>query len=125
MKLRKFGSVLLISILLVGTIGCTAKGEQQSNAATEPNASVEKDGTEEEAAQADQIEMIANDEKIIEMLKSSGVIKENATAEEIKEAVKDYLQKKAEQNKMREKSDKKNIEELKKEIQKDLQVEGS
>lgn len=125
MKLRNVGLVLLGSILLVGIMGCTANDEKQSNAATEPKANVEKDRTDEKDVRSNQVEMIANDEKIIEMLKSSGVIKENATPEEIKEAVEDYLETKAEQNKMREKLDKKKIEELKKEIQKDLQEEGS
>lgn len=112
MKQRSMGFVLLASIILMGMVGCAASEEQQSNA--------EKDGTIEEEVRSDQVKMIANDEKIIEMLKSSGAIKENATPEEIEEAVNNYLQKKVEQNKMTEKSDKKTIEQLKKEIQKDL-----
>ncbi|TKD72154.1 hypothetical protein [Pseudalkalibacillus hwajinpoensis] len=125
MKLRNVGLVLLGSILLVGIMGCTANDEKQSNGATEPKANVEKDRTDEKDVRSNLVEMIANDEKIIGMLKSSGVIKENATQEEIREAVEDYLQTKAEQNQMREKLNKKKIEELKKEIQKDLQEEGS
>ncbi|WP_394173078.1 hypothetical protein [Guptibacillus hwajinpoensis] len=120
MKLRSMGFVLL-SILLMGMMGCAGNEEQQPNASSISNAT--KDGTVEEEMRSDQVKMIANDEKIIEMLKSSGAIKENATSEEIEEAVNNYLRKKAEQNKMNEKS--KTIEELKKEIQKELGEEGS
>ncbi|MDP4552861.1 hypothetical protein Q9251_18440 [Alkalihalobacillus macyae] len=123
MKLRSMGFVLLVSILFMGMMGCAGNEEQQLNASSISNAT--KDGTVEEEMRSTQVKMIANDEKIIEMLKSSGVIKENATSEEIEEAVNNYLQKKAEQNKMNEKSDKKTIEELKKEIQKELGEEGS
>ena len=38
--------------------------------------------------------MIANDEKIIEMLKASGELKDNATAAEIEKALQDYLRSK-------------------------------
>ncbi len=117
------GFILFVSILLIGIMGCVANEEQQPNASSVSNA--EKDGTVEEEMRSDQVKMIANDEKIIEMLKSSGAIKENATSEEIDEAVNNYLQKKAKQNKINEKSDKKTIEELKKEIQKELGEKGS
>ncbi|MCA1010342.1 hypothetical protein [Halobacillus halophilus] len=38
--------------------------------------------------------MIANDEKIIEKLKASGELKDNATAAEIEKALQDYLRRK-------------------------------
>lgn len=122
MKLRNAGVVLFGSIFLIGMLGCAAE-EQQPNASSVSNA--ENDEKVEEEVRSDQVKMMANDEKMIEMLKSSGVIGENATPQEIEEAVDNYLQKIAEQNKMNEKSEKKKIDELKKEIQKELNGQES
>lgn len=62
--------------------------------------------------------MIANDEKIIEMLKKKGEIPEDATSEEINNALQKYLQDKNPGNLQDEKEKKKYINDLKEKIQK-------
>jgi bacillopeptidase F (M6 metalloprotease family) len=64
--------------------------------------------------------MMANDEKIIEMLKKKGEIPENATPEEINKALQNYLKKKAPEpgSLQDEKAKKKYINHLKEQIQK-------
>jgi bacillopeptidase F (M6 metalloprotease family) len=66
------------------------------------------------------VNMIANDEKIIEMLKKKGEIPKNATPEEINQALQNYLKNKApEPGSLQDEKAKKNyINHLKEQIQK-------
>ena len=114
MKLVKTLFILLVAALLTG---CgSIEGNGSSNASSQNS-----EQTSPEAAESDfstQIKIMANDEKIIEMLKESGEIPENASAVEIQEVLEEYLKKKAKS--ADDQSSEKYIEELKKEIQKDL-----
>ncbi|WP_226658813.1 hypothetical protein [Pseudalkalibacillus hwajinpoensis] len=112
MKLEKLLFILLVTLLLGGC----GNSEEKVDSSTK--------NKEQETSEADlsrQVEMIANDEKIIEMLKESGDIPENASPTEIQEALEDYLKKKKNDVKAKQKSSEKYIDELKKQIEKDLQ----
>lgn len=110
-------SFLLISISSI-LVSCSSQ--------TEPKNSVtESSKKEEEAAHSSDSEvnnevstMIANDEKIIDMLKKKGEIPEDATPEEINQALQKYLQNKNPGNLQNEKEKKKYINDLKEKIQK-------
>jgi bacillopeptidase F (M6 metalloprotease family) len=65
------------------------------------------------------VNMIANDEKIIEMLKKKGEIPEDASQEEIAKALQKYLKEKAPGSLKDEKEKIKYINELKEKIQKE------
>ena len=130
MIMGKNSSMLICCILALSLTGCA--GELQSNSANnELDTNIEENTVEEtvsESTMSDnmstEVNVLANDEKIIEMLKSSGKIAEDASPEEIQQALKEYLKGKAEDNKGKEKSSKKYIEELKKQIEKDLSQEN-
>ncbi|WNB92854.1 hypothetical protein [Bacillus sp. NEB1478] len=71
--------------------------------------------------ESEAVNIIANDDRIIEMLKKNGEIPENATPEEIQEALQKYLKKKAPGpgTLQDEKAKQKYINELKEKIQKE------
>ncbi|MGB8001275.1 MAG: hypothetical protein WCF60_14440 [Anaerobacillus sp.] len=69
------------------------------------------------------LDVIANDEKIIEMLKKTGVISEDASQQEIEKALQKYLQDKNSHQLTNEKEKKKYIDEIKKKIQEGTPVE--
>ncbi|WP_273834352.1 hypothetical protein [Guptibacillus sedimenti] len=121
MKREKILFVLLVAALLAGCGSLEEKGANSSSQNSEQT-SVETDA---ETPLSAQIDMIANDEKIIEMLKESGEIPENASAAEIQEVLEEYLKKKAKSAEINDKSSEKYIEDLKKEIQKDLHRENN
>ncbi|MFK3959846.1 hypothetical protein [Guptibacillus hwajinpoensis] len=121
----KLLSILLGTLILAGLAGC---GENEANIIN----TAKDDGSVETTAPAtseddfsQQVRMIANDEKIIEMLKSTGVIKEDATPDEIQKALEEYLKKKAKGIDQDAKSSEKYIEDLKKQIQQDFEKEDS
>ncbi|QHA91295.1 hypothetical protein [Bacillus sp. N1-1] len=120
MRLEKILFILLVTALLTGC-GSMEENESNSSSQNSEQTSVETDAETDLSAQ---IEMIANDEKIIEMLKESGEIPENASAAEIQEVLEEYLKKKAKSTEVDDKSSEKYIEDLKKQIQKDLQKEN-
>jgi bacillopeptidase F (M6 metalloprotease family) len=68
--------------------------------------------------QTEAINMIANDEKIIEMLKKTGAIPKDASQEEISKALQKYLKHKAPGSLKNEKEKLNYINKLKEEIQK-------
>ncbi|TMU83969.1 hypothetical protein FGG79_17645 [Bacillus sp. BHET2] len=106
--------LLLVPILLSGCAG----GEQPVKD--------EQDSTEvdsEAPATETNLDVIANDEKIIEMLKKTGVISEDASQEEIEKALQKYLQDKNSHQLTNEKEKKKYIDEIKKKIQEGTPVE--
>lgn len=117
--------ILVGTFLLVGIAGCGNNEAQTVN--TSKNDVGEETGppvtSEDDFSQ--EARMMANDEKLIEMLKSTGVIKENATPGEIQKALVEYLKEKAEGVDQGAKSSEKYIEDLKKQIQQDLEKEGS
>ena len=120
MKLEKILFILLLAALLSG---CGSMEEKGSNSSSQ-NSEETSGEAEAETGFSAQVEMIANDEKIIEMLKASGEIPENASAIEIQEALEEYLKKKAINVEVDQKSSEKYIEDIKKQIQKDLQKEN-
>jgi bacillopeptidase F (M6 metalloprotease family) len=102
---------LLVSLLLSGCAVDEGKNDQDS---TEVNSDVPEDETDQPA---NKIDVLANDEKIIEMLKKTGVISEDASHEEIEKALQKYLQDKNSDQLTNEKEKKKYIDEIKKKIQ--------
>jgi bacillopeptidase F (M6 metalloprotease family) len=120
MKLEEILFILLVAALLTG---CGSMEEKGSNSSSQ-NSEQTSGEAEAESDFSTQIEMIANDEKIIEMLKDSGEIPDNASTTEIQKALEDYLKKKAINAEVDQKSSEKYIEDLKKQIQKDLQKEN-
>ena len=130
MILEKILPMLLGTIVAMSLSGCA--GEQNTNATvTEMDSTLEEETVKENAPASttndpvsEEVNVLANDEKIIEMLKKSGVIAEDASPEEINQALEKYLKGKAEDNRLKEKSSEKYIEDLKKQIQKDLSKEN-
>ncbi|MGA9287174.1 MAG: hypothetical protein WBV93_02395 [Anaerobacillus sp.] len=130
MILEKILPMLLGTIVAMSLSGCAA--EQNTNATvTEMDSTLEEEKVKENAPASttndpvsEEVNVLANDEKIIEMLKKSGVIAEDASPEEINQALEKYLKGKAEDNQLKEKSSEKYIEDLKKQIQKDLSKEN-
>ncbi|QHE63494.1 hypothetical protein FHE72_22740 [Rossellomorea vietnamensis] len=102
---------LLVPVLLNGCASEEPKKEQDS---TEVNSDVPAAETDQPASKMD---VLANDEKIIEMLKKTGVIAEDASHEEIEKALQKYLQDKNNDQLTNEKEKKKYIDEIKKKIQ--------
>ncbi|WRP06495.1 hypothetical protein U9J35_22020 [Rossellomorea aquimaris] len=94
--------------------GCTADDQKNDQDSTEVNSDVPDSETEQPA---NKIDVLANDEKIIEMLKKTGVIPEDASHEEIEKALQKYLQDKNKDQLKNEKEKKKYIDEIKKKIQ--------
>ncbi|MCA0989667.1 hypothetical protein [Pseudalkalibacillus hwajinpoensis] len=119
MKLVKTLFILLVAALLTG---CGNMVEKGANSLSQNSEQTSRE-TEAESDFSPQIKIIANDEKIIEMLKESGEIPKNASAAEIQEVLEEYLKKKAKSAEIDDKSSEKYIEDLKKEIQKDLHGE--
>ncbi|MDR7072999.1 hypothetical protein [Fictibacillus barbaricus] len=109
--------LLILLALTVTSAGCSAdKAEKKETIHHEKQKSDSKKTQESEA-----VTIIANDERIIEMLKKNGEIPEDATPEEIQAALKKYLQKKAPEpgTLQDEKAKQKYINELKEKIQKE------
>ncbi|MBY6036808.1 hypothetical protein KUV80_09090 [Fictibacillus nanhaiensis] len=101
-------TLLVVPILFIGLSACSFMEDTNQ----------ENMDTDQTKSQSEVIRMIANDEKIIEMLKKSGEIPEGASQEEINKALQKYLQKKAPGNFQDEKEKLKYINELKENIQK-------
>lgn len=106
----------MVAFLLVAGLlnGCAADDQKNDQDSTEVNSDVPAGETDQ---QANKIDVLANDEKIIEMLKKTGVISEDASHEEIEKALQKYLQDKNSDQLNNEKEKKKYIEEIKKKIQ--------
>ena len=124
MKLQTMLFILLITAFLSGCGNVEEKGSNSASQNSDNHTSEEM--SEETDAENDfpaQVEMIANDEKIIEMLKESGEIPKDASGTEIQEALEEYLKKKAKS--ADDQSSEKYIEDLKKQIQKDLHRENN
>ncbi|MCM3718230.1 hypothetical protein [Fictibacillus phosphorivorans] len=102
---------LTLFFLVLFTVSFTACSNSESSKKNQP---VEKKPTTEA------VQMIANDEKIIEMLKKKGEIPEDASPEDIKTALEKYLKNKAPgPGSLQDEKEKKNyINKLKEEIQK-------
>ncbi|MFE1243210.1 hypothetical protein ACFW35_03675 [Fictibacillus sp. NPDC058756] len=100
---------LLVAVLL--TVAITACSNTKDSKSEQP---VDKEPTNEA------VNMIANDEKIIEMLKKKGEIPEDASQEEITKALQKYLKNKAPgPGTLKDEKEKQNyINKLKEEIQK-------
>ncbi|MFC0236279.1 hypothetical protein [Fictibacillus phosphorivorans] len=124
--MKKFVRVFLTVFTLILLMSCSSqendnllgkntKESEEKKAETDP-----KDSSDSKSAEQNEVtSMIANDERIIQMLKDKGEIPENATTEEINNALQKYLQQKNPGNLEDEKAKKKYIEELKQSIQKD------
>ncbi len=95
MLLGKILPTLLGCIVALSLTGCT--GEQYSNSANnELDTNIEENTAEKSVSESTmsdnmstEVNVLANDEKIIEMLKSSGKIAEDASPEEIQQALKE------------------------------------
>ncbi|MGG1684374.1 hypothetical protein [Pseudalkalibacillus sp. NRS-1564] len=117
--------ILLGTLLFVGLAGC---GNNEAQTVNTSKDDVGEETTAPATSEGDfsqEARMMANDEKLIEMLMSTGVIKENATPSEIQKALEEYLKEKAEGIDQGAKPSEKYIEDLKKQIQQDLEKEGS
>jgi bacillopeptidase F (M6 metalloprotease family) len=121
--MKKFVRVFLTVFTLIFLMSCSTqendklpgKKESEEKAESDP-----KDFSDSKSAEQNEVTaMIANDERIIQMLKDKGEIPENATTEEINNALQKYLQQKKPGNLEDEKAKKKYIEELKQKIQKE------
>ncbi|MBH0157049.1 hypothetical protein IHV10_11775 [Fictibacillus sp. 5RED26] len=124
--MKKFVRVFLTVFTLILLMSCSSqendnlpgkntKESEEKKAETDP-----KDSSDSKSAEQNEVTaMIANDERIIQMLKDKGEIPENATTEEINNALQKYLQQKKPGNLEDEKAKKKYIEELKQSIQKE------
>ena len=108
----KWVFAFLLGGLLLG--GCAADDGKKDQDSTEVNSDVPAAETDQPASKVD---VLANDEKIIEMLKKTGVIAEDASHEEIEKALQKYLQDKNSDQLTNEKEKKKYIDEIKKKIQ--------
>ncbi|WP_406686033.1 hypothetical protein [Rossellomorea vietnamensis] len=108
----KWMFAFLLAGLLLG--GCAADDGKKDQDSTEVNSDVPAAETDQPASKMD---VLANDEKIIEMLKKTGVIAEDASHEEIEKALQKYLQDKNNDQLTNEKEKKKYIDEIKKKIQ--------
>jgi bacillopeptidase F (M6 metalloprotease family) len=102
---RKWMKVIKISLFIIGITACS--NNEDSNIKKPENIN----------SQSEAVKMIANDEKIIEMLKKSGEIPENASQEEISGALQKYLKDRAPGSLKDEKAKQNYINELKKKIQ--------
>ena len=106
----------MFAFLLVGLLlsGCAADDGKNDQDSTEVNSDAPAAETEQPA---NKVDVLANDEKIIEMLKKTGVISEDASHEEIEKALQKYLQDKNSDQLTNEKEKQKYIDEIKKKIQ--------
>ncbi|MBH0169546.1 MAG: hypothetical protein ACQET8_07135 [Bacillota bacterium] len=121
--MKKFVRVFLTVSTLIFLMSCSTQendnlpGKKESEEKAESD---QKDSSDSKSAEQNEVTaMIANDEKIIQMLKNKGEIPEDATTEEINNALQKYLQQKKPGNLEDEKAKKKYIEELKQKIQKE------
>jgi bacillopeptidase F (M6 metalloprotease family) len=103
---------LVVGLLLNGCSPDAQKNEQDDS--TEVNSDVPAAEMDQPASK---IDVLANDEKIIEMLIKTGVISEDASHEEIEKALQKYLKDKNKDQLTNEKEKKKYIDEIKKKIQ--------
>ncbi|MGM0853777.1 MAG: hypothetical protein ACQEWI_14415 [Bacillota bacterium] len=113
-------SFLLVPILLSGC-GTDDQPVQEEQDSSEVNSDLPSPNTNQPA---DKLDVLANDDKIIEMLKKTGVISEDASPEEIEKALQKYLKDKNSNQLINEKEKKKYIEEMKKKIQEGNSSEG-
>jgi bacillopeptidase F (M6 metalloprotease family) len=114
-------SFLLVPILLSGCGGTDDQPVQEEKESSEVNSDLPSPDTNQTA---DKLDVLANDEKIIEMLKKTGVISEDASPGEIEKALQKYLKDKNSNQLINEKEKKKYIEEIKKKIQEGNPSEG-
>lgn len=121
--MKKFVRVFLTVFALIFLMSCSTQekdklpGKEKSEEKAESDP---KDSSDSNSAEQNEVTtMIANDERIIQMLKDKGEIPENATTEEINSALQKYLQQKKPGNLEDDKAKKKYIEELKQKIQKE------
>lgn len=112
---------LLVPLLLSG---CGVNDQPVDNDQDSYEVNSDVPTTETNQPSSNKIDVIANDEKIIEMLKKTGVISENASHQEIEKALQKYLQDKNSDQLTNEKEKKKYIDEIKKKIQEDTPLEG-
>lgn len=99
---------ILVPVLLNG---CASEDPEEEQDSTEVNSDVPAEKP------TNKMDVLANDEKIIEMLKKTGVISEDASHEEIEKALQKYLQDKNNDQLNNEKEKQKYIDEIKKKIQ--------
>lgn len=111
---RWMSAFLLVPLLLSG---CGADDQPIDN--DQDSSDVQSD----EPAIETNLDVLANDEKIIEMLKKTGVIAEDASHEEIEKALQKYLQDKNGDQLTNEKEKEKYIDEIKKKIQEGAPLE--
>jgi bacillopeptidase F (M6 metalloprotease family) len=106
----------ILAALTITTASCSTQKKEPTQ---HENHKVSDSQNKKEEAEA--VSIIANDDRIIEMLKKNGEIPEDATPEEIQKALKKYLQKKAPGpgTLQDEKAKQKYINELKEKIQKE------
>ncbi|KAA0565995.1 hypothetical protein ACQCWA_16690 [Rossellomorea aquimaris] len=114
-------SFFLVPILLSGCGGTDDQPVQEDLDSSEVNSDLPSPDSNQTA---DKLDVLANDEKIIEMLKKTGVISEDASPEEIEKALQKYLKDKNSNQLINEKEKKKYIEEIKKKIQEGNSSEG-
>jgi bacillopeptidase F (M6 metalloprotease family) len=123
--MKKFVRLFLMVFTLIFLVSCSTQEhnnhsekstkESENKVETKPD-----DSSNSKSAEQNEVTtMIANDEKIIQMLKEKGEIPEDATTEEINNALQKYLQQKNPGSLESEKAKKKYIEELKQKIQKE------
>ncbi|MGP4067074.1 hypothetical protein [Halobacillus sp. B29] len=104
MRHGKFRLLMLGILLGAGGYGCENR-QPIEPPQEDPVESIEEEVLENEESSTNlpgensRKSMIANDEEIIEMLKASGELKDNATATEIKKALQGYLGGKAQSKK--------------------------
>ena len=114
--MKKLMSVCIVLFLMTVFTSCSSLSNKEED--VQQN---KKDAQHEKAHSTEQSNevstMIANDEKIIEMLKEKGEIPEDATQEEISQALQKYLQNKNPVNLQDEKAKNKYLKEIKEKIQ--------
>ncbi|MGM0830810.1 MAG: hypothetical protein ACQEU4_21555 [Bacillota bacterium] len=118
---KRILSFFLVPILLSGCGGTDDQPVQEGLDSSEVNSDLPSPDSNQTA---DKLDVLANDEKIIEMLKKTGVISEDASPEEIEKALQKYLKDKNSNQLINEKEKKKYIEEIKKKIQEGNSSEG-
>jgi bacillopeptidase F (M6 metalloprotease family) len=118
---KRILSFFLVLILLSGCGGTDDQPVQEDLDSSEVNSDLPSPDSNQTA---DKVDVLANDEKIIEMLKKTGVISEDASPEEIEKALQKYLKDKNSNQLINEKEKKKYIEEIKKKIQEGNSSEG-
>ncbi|MGA4718752.1 hypothetical protein [Fictibacillus nanhaiensis] len=116
--MKKFIRVFLTVFTLIFLVSCSTQ-EHDNHSGKKTESDTKDSSSSNKAEQNEVTTMIANDEKIIQMLKEKGEIPEDATTEEINNALQKYLQQKNPNNLESEKAKKKYIEELKQKIQKE------